>query len=132
MKRIQPVLALGIVMVGVSIVLGLALVDRHDAMANSAGCSHVGQLYHVDIHDNHASPENTDAKLCDRLQFTNLDNVTRAIAFGPHEQHVSYDGVAEKTLGQGQSFIITLSDAGLYHFHDHFHDEVSGFFNISK
>lgn len=63
-------------------------------------------------------PETTNANLCDSITFTNYDNITREIAFGPHEDHVPYDGVAEKLLNKGQSFTITANQAGSYHFHD--------------
>ncbi|MEP7204715.1 MAG: hypothetical protein ABI716_00800 [Candidatus Saccharibacteria bacterium] len=100
--------------------------------ASAETCGSSGQIYQVVFQHNHASPENTYAKKCDRIQFVNRDSVTRNISFGPHEQHVAYDGVLEKLLRQNQSFTITLNNAGLYPFHDHFHDEVAGYFSVSR
>lgn len=121
-----------IILAGLGLVGGLLLASRHPAAAGSNQCGSNGQLYHVVIQYDRVSPENTDARLCDKLEFTNKDNVAREIAFGPHEHHVPYDGVAARILGYNQSFTITLNEAGLYHFHDHIHDEVSGFFSVSK
>jgi len=44
---------------------------------------------------------------------------------------VPYDGVAERVLGKGQSFTITLNQAGNFHWHDHLHDEVEGYFTVN-
>lgn len=110
------------------------VLSRAQAVASTkrTNCSTPGKLYKVVIKNDHASPMTTDAKLCDRLMFTNRDNIVREIAFGPHEEHVPYDGVAAKILGGNQSFTITLDETGMYHFHDHFHDEASGYFNVRK
>ena len=92
-----------------------------------AGTTHV-----VTIKDDRATPASTVAPLCDRLQIVNDDNVTRLIAFGPHENHVPYDGIAEQTLTQGQSLTVTLNAAGSFRFHDHIHDEVVGLFRVTN
>jgi len=43
-----------------------------------------------------------------------------------------YDGVAERFLNKNESFTITLNATGTYHWHDHLHDEVEGYFTVSK
>jgi len=86
----------------------------------------------VTITEGHVSAPDIHGKLCDKIMFMNEDNLTREIAFGPHEDHVPYDGVAEKFLNQYQSFTITLNTAGRYHWHDHLHDEVQGYFTVTK
>jgi plastocyanin len=91
-----------------------------------------GQNHTVIIRDDKASPVKTTAKLCDTLSIINLDTVTREIAFGPHENHVAYDGVAEKLLQEGESFTVMLNQPGTYRFHDHVHDEVQGYFTVTK
>lgn len=121
-----------IVLVGLIIISSIMLANHHAALANSEECKHTGQLYTVVIENNRVSPENTDAHLCDKLLFVNRDTTVRAISFGPHEKHVPYDGVSVKNLNHNQSFTITLNMAGLYQYHDHIHDEVSGFFSVSK
>lgn len=84
------------------------------------------------IMDGKVEPDHVKAKLCDTLTITNMDSEAREIAFGPHDDHVPYDGVAEKVLNKDQSLTITLNEAGSYHWHDHLHDEVEGFFDVTK
>jgi plastocyanin len=84
------------------------------------------------IMDNHVEPSITNARLCDTVTITNMDNVAREIAFGPHENHVAYDGVSEKVLNLGQTLTITLNKAGDVHFHDHLHDEVDGHIIVTR
>jgi hypothetical protein len=76
------------------------------------------------------SPAHITGRLCDRLTIKNTDDVLRFIAFGRHEDHQSYDGVTEKTIGKGEDFTITLNKSGDYKFHDHLHDEVEGTFTV--
>jgi hypothetical protein len=57
---------------------------------------------------------------------------TREIGFGVHDKHVAYDGISERILNQDESFTITLDKTGRYHWHDHFHDEVEGYFSVTK
>ena len=90
------------------------------------------ESHQVMIMDSKVDSPHIKAKFCDTITFTNMDNVTREIAFGPHEHHVPYDGVAEKLLTGGQSFTITLNQVGSFHWHDHTHDEVEGYFTVSK
>jgi plastocyanin len=131
MRLSRENLTIGIVLFMLALTGAVLLANRHSA-ANSGVCGTNGPLHQVTIQNNRVSPENTDARLCDRLQFTNEDNTIREIAFGPHEHHVPYDGVTAKVLYQHQSFTITLNKLGQYHFHDHIHDEVTGFFTVSK
>lgn len=101
--------------------------------AADAACRNASPANHViTIQNGKASSTDLHAKLCDTLTYKNLDKVTREIAFGPHEHHVPYDGMAEKFLNQNQVFTITLNMAGTYHWHDHLHDEIEGYFTVSK
>src|ERR1700712_28544 len=86
-----------------------------DAVVSCAGKT--GQSHQVMIMDDKATPTNTTGKLCDTLTITNHDDITRLVAFGPHEDHIPYDGVADKILLQGQSFTVTLNATGNYRFH---------------
>lgn len=70
--------------------------------------------------------------MCDTLTFTNKDAIAREIAFGPHEHHVPYDGVAERVLNKNQSFTVTLNQTGNFRWHDHLHDEVEGTFAVTR
>jgi hypothetical protein len=94
-------------------------------------CAASGTLHVVTIRNNAVIPEHTSAKLCDRLIIKNLDKNSRLIAFGLHEEHVPYDGVSERLLGQNESFTVTLSQTGDFRFHDHLQDEVQGTFTVA-
>lgn len=98
-----------------------------------ARCSSVTQPVHtVVIKDNHAVPSHTEAKLCDTLTIINQDSNIKLMAFGPHEQHISYDGVSERALGPGQGFSVKLITVGSFTFHDHTTDAAQGSFTVSN
>jgi len=101
-----------------------------------AAASHVcvvgsHKIYVAVIKSDQVSPKHTDARLCDKLTITNLDNEQRIIAFGQHEKHTAYDGVEERVLDKGQSLTVELNKTGTYKFHDHEHDEVQGTFTVT-
>ena len=100
--------------------------DANQACKTGQHASHT-----VTIKDGQVSPANTNGKLCDTLTITNLDDSTRLLAFGRHEQHVEYDGVSERALNKNQSLSVTLVETGNYKFHDHLHDEVQGTFTVA-
>ena len=118
--------------------VGITLVATqlmHTPAASAAVCKNQGvqsQNYNIMIMDSRVEPSITNGRLCDTVTITNMDKVAREIAFGPHENHIPYDGVAEKVLNLGQSFTITLDKIGDVHFHDHLHDEVDGHIIVSK
>jgi plastocyanin len=86
--------------------------------------------YAVRIQDEKVIPAVTHAAKCDTLTITNTDAQVRLMAFGEHDDHVSYDGVSERQLGQSQSLTITLVKTGTYIFHDHADDVVQGAFVV--
>jgi plastocyanin len=89
-------------------------------------CTGQHDSHTVTIKNNNMNPVDVQGALCDTLTITNADDITREMAFGPHEHHVAYDGVTEKTLTKDQSLTVTLDQAGTYLFHDHLHDELAG------
>jgi hypothetical protein len=91
-----------------------------------------GKAWIAVIRNGRVTNTNIQARLCDNLTIRNQDHETREIAFGAHDDHVPYDGVAEKFLNQNQDFTITFNKTGTYHWHDHEHDEVGGYFTVSK
>lgn len=103
----------------------------HKGSSNGMVCKSTGQNHVVDIKDNKMNPENTVGKYCDTLTIKNEDSITREIGFGPHDHHTPYDGVAERLLAKGESFTVTMSQRGNFHFHDHFHDETAGTFTVN-
>lgn len=101
-------------------------------MPLAVNCKEHKVVHLVSIRNDTATPQHTQAKLCDALTITNSDNRLLLIAFGPHEHHQPYDGVTERMLTNNQSLTITLNKAGTYTFHDHLQDKVKGVFTVTK
>lgn len=132
MKFSKKVLIFPAILLLIGLVITLAVPGTSSAGNMIGVCSNIGTTHKVDIIYNHASPQNTDALLCDKIEFTNKDAIVREISFGQHDEHTAYDGIFSKVIRPNQSFTITLVSPGLYHFHDHLHDEVSGYFSVDK
>lgn len=131
--KLRKILLIGGPVIAVVIIAGALMAWTHQTSAHANACGDSsGKVLQVTIKDGQASPQISDGQLCDRITFTNQDNVTREIAFGPHENHLAYDGIADKFLNKNQSFTITLNQPGTFHFHDHLHDEAMGYFNVAK
>lgn len=94
-------------------------------------CGTSGHNHRVEIKNDAATPDKVEAKLCDKLTITNLDSKDRKVSFGVHDRHISYDGITEQILRQGQSFTVNLNQAGDYIYHDHFQEETGGSFNVN-
>ncbi|MDB5167671.1 MAG: hypothetical protein JWN26_816 [Candidatus Saccharibacteria bacterium] len=94
------------------------------------GCMPGQPNHKVVIQNDTVSPSNTVGLRCQTLTITNLDDIQREVAFGPHEGHVAYDGIKEELLTKGQSLTVTLVQTGNFRFHDHEHDEVQGTFTV--
>lgn len=133
-NSLKRILLLAGPLVVIAVVMISAVVFTHGrSEADTKGCNGKDSITHqVTIKDSQVSPQITDGKLCDRITIINKDAIDREIAFGPHEQHVAYDSVAERVLGKNQSLTLTFNKAGNFHFHDHEHDEVMGYFNVAK
>jgi len=131
MNRRTSVLLLVFLIVVVGTALAVGLMGGQTA---SGTCHANGKVtaYRVVIRDGKVPSNHVQGKQCDTLTITNNDTLTREIAFGPHERHVAYDGVAERLLSKGQSLTVTLDKTGSFHWHDHLHDEVEGYFTVSK
>jgi cytochrome o ubiquinol oxidase operon protein cyoD len=88
-------------------------------------------MHMVMIENGVASPMHTNARKCDSIMFMNEDNVSRDIAFGPHEHHETYGGVEELLLSKGQSQTLVLNESGTQTFHDHLHEQTTGDFTVT-
>lgn len=97
----------------------------------SGACKGPGTARLVNIRDA-VAPQTIRAERCDTLVFKNADATTREIAFGPHDNHVAYNGIAERFLNKNQSFSVQLTELGTFHWHDHLHDGVEGYFIVVK
>jgi plastocyanin len=100
--------------------------------ANGCRAGETSAVHKATIRDGKVSNDHIYGKVCDTITITNKDAMSREIAFGNHDHHVPYDGVTERVLGENESFTITLDKAGSYHWHDHLHDEVEGFFTVTQ
>ncbi len=122
------------VLVGITLGVGSMQLLRTSSQA-SRPCSvpnNTAESHNIMIMNGKAEPGNIAGKLCDSLTITNMDTMAREVSFGPHDQHVPYDGVAERVLNAGQSFTITLNQTGSFHLHDHLHEEVQAYFTVAK
>ncbi|HEY2003895.1 MAG TPA: cytochrome o ubiquinol/quinol oxidase subunit IV [Candidatus Saccharimonadia bacterium] len=98
----------------------------------TGACVGNSEMHMVVIKNGAVSPYHTDAHRCDTIMFMNEDNVPREIAFGPHENHEPYGGVAALALNSVQEQqTLTLNESGTYMFHDHLHAEVIGDFTVT-
>jgi len=89
-------------------------------------------VHKVIVKNGRVNPIHTQAQKCDTLIITNMDDQQRLLAFGRHDNHISYDGVSEKLLDQGQSLTVTLIKPGTYLFHDHENPIVAGTFTVEN
>ena len=121
-----------ILFTGLAVVLLAAAVGVLALGKPAAGDCSSGPVHVVTIQGGQVNPAHTDAKLCESLTIKNLDKQSRLMAFGPHEEHVPYNGIAERLLGQGESFTVTLNQAGSFRFHDHLDDEAQGTFSVAE
>jgi hypothetical protein len=122
-----------IVLVGLTIwgAIWVSNTDNRKAAAKFPPCSGKYAVHKVNIQNDKVNPPHTNAKRCDTLVITNLDDVPRVIAFGKHEKHVAYDGVTERYLSPRGKFQVTLIQPGNnFLFHDHNQEEVQGTFTV--
>lgn len=123
------VVLLIVVVVGTALVLGLR--GSHSA-ANGCNATGTPAAHRATIKNGEVSNDRISGRLCDTLTIVNQDDISREIAFGLHDHHEPYDGVTERVLGKGESFTVTLNQVGSFRWHDHIHDEVQGFFTVTK
>lgn len=128
----SKLIIIGALLFGLAVgLVGTMLLSNKSVTTGPCGASAKNsKSYRMAINNSKVQPAYITGKLCDTLTITNNDATTRLIAFGPHEDHVPYDGVTERILTKGQSFTITLNKPGSYHWHDHLHDEVEGYFAV--
>lgn len=95
-------------------------------------CKRTGTTHMVVIRDDKLTPHDIPAKTCDVLMIMNQDEKHRLMAFGQHDNHVTYDGITEKQLEQGQSMMVKLTQEGTFIVHDHLDEAVEGTFTVTK
>jgi hypothetical protein len=108
-------------------------IDNRKAAAKFPPCTGTHTVHKANIENDKVIPEHIDAKRCDKLIITNLDDQPRIIAFGVHEKHVAYDGVTERYVSKDGKVEVTLVQLGKnFLFHDHNDEEVEGTFSVSQ
>jgi plastocyanin len=100
--------------------------------ATSENCTTKHKNHVAVIKNNKVTPAHITAPRCDTLTIVNEDGRGRLIAFGVHDNHVPYDGVAQRALSHGEQFTVTLVKTGDYLFHDHEEEEVGGTFTVTE
>ena len=118
-----------VVVIGVSLAIGLS---GNRSAANGCDPSAPVVTHTVSVQGGKVSDPNIAAVLCEKLTIVNKDDETRLIAFGVHDRHTTYDGVSQRLVGQDEELTVTLNKVGTYHWHDHEHDEVEGYFTVKK
>jgi len=94
------------------------------------GCAPRKPNHTITVKNNDAVVSSDVILRCDTLSVINLDDTSRMMAFGVHDNHTSYDGVTEKVLNKGESFTVTLVQAGEFIVHDHDNDTVQAKFHV--
>jgi cytochrome o ubiquinol oxidase operon protein cyoD len=97
----------------------------------TGACQGIHANHKVVIKDGQVTPLYTAAQLCDTLTFINEDDVVREMTFGTHPHHGAYAGESELTVRKGRGKTITLSELGMYQFHDHLHEQTHGSFTVT-
>ena len=103
-----------------------------NGLTTDRACARQQQDNHnIIIQNGVTTPSHVLARQCDLLTIINQDEEGREVAFGLHENHTPYDGVAEKYLVKDQSITVTLIQTGSFRVHDHIHDEVQATFTVN-
>lgn len=127
-------LTAGFLLLSVATIFGaiwISHIETHKAEAAYPPCQGTHTARQVTISNDQVNPGHTQAKRCDTLTITNLDDMPRIIAFGPHDHHVAYDGVTERYLSKEGRFTVTLIQPGSFSFHDHDQQTVNGTFTVT-
>jgi hypothetical protein len=133
-QKFIGVVVIGFILMVATVPAAIWVTHTQTAEAGNRGtrCKSVKTRQHlVVIKDNKVTPAHTAAKLCETLVILNRDGQERLVAFGTHDNHISYDGVSERHLAQGDSLTVRLIRSGDYLFHDHLDDSVRGTFAVT-
>lgn len=136
-SRKQTTLIIGIffaaaaAVVGGVVALSSSYLNKSKTDANMT-CKTTHANHTIAVQGDKATPAHITAPRCDTLTIKNLDDTLRIMAFGPHENHIPYDGVAERELGKNGSFTVTLVQTGNFRLHDHIHDEAQATFTVTN
>jgi cytochrome o ubiquinol oxidase subunit IV len=97
----------------------------------TGACQGAYVLHKVTIENGIVSPSHTDARKCDRLEFTNADGSLRTIVFGPKDHLETYGGEESLSLPQGLGQTLILNQMGTHTFHDNLHEPTAGDFTVT-
>jgi cytochrome o ubiquinol oxidase operon protein cyoD len=97
----------------------------------TGACHSLRDNHQVVIKDGQATPVYIEADVCDTLTFVNEDEGTREMTFGVYPDHGVYAGETELPVRNGKNKTITLSEPGVYQFHDHADGSAAGGFTVT-
>lgn len=86
---------------------------------HTGACAENKANHIVTINEASLSPVHIQAKRCDTLTLSNLDDDVYEVAFGPHPNDVSYGGEDHVLLEAGRSETITLNESAEVMVHIH-------------
>ena len=98
----------------------------------AAKCEHTGETITVEVGRTGLSPANINAKRCDVLVFHNSTAAGIEIAFGQHQRHVPYPGLANSPIKPGGKSSLVLAQAGNFPVHDHSDEQLQGKLAVSN
>jgi cytochrome o ubiquinol oxidase subunit IV len=90
-----------------------------------------GKNLRILLKDNTVTPANTDAHVCDTLIIINQDSTARNIDFGTGDKAQTYAGDSGESIRPGRSVMITLTQPGMYTFHDRVQSKMTGHFTVA-
>lgn len=96
----------------------------------TGACRGVHANHKVTISNGQLSPAHVEARQCDTLSFLNQDDKKREITFGSHPDHGVYAGEEELLVRKKRGKTMTLSEPGVYKFHDHLDPSIKGSFTV--
>jgi cytochrome o ubiquinol oxidase subunit IV len=97
----------------------------------TGACEGAYTLFKVTVTNGIAIPGHTAAKRCDRIEFTNEDNSSLNIEFGPTGHSEVYGGEQNLPVIKGLPQTLILDQLGTHLFHDQLHAATTGDFTVA-
>ncbi|MBI3626628.1 cupredoxin domain-containing protein [Candidatus Uhrbacteria bacterium] len=82
--------------------------------------------WNVEIKNFQFNPSNLKIKAGDTVIWTNADGAPHQIDSNPHPIHTDHPELNGSMMSTGQTFTVTLKNAGTYNYHCHLHPSMQG------